>query len=111
MRYFIFSVTLMLCSAIASAVDMPVLAKKKNCTGCHAIERKIVGPSWLDVAKRYKGNNEAPLFLANKIKVGGFGIWGVLRMPEQNLTNEEADKLAKFILELSDEPPLVASGR
>ena len=111
MRYFIFAVALTFCGSVASAIDMPDLAKKRNCPRCHAIDKKIVGPSWLDVAKRYKRNEEAPLFLANKIWQGGFGVWGPVPMPEQHVSNEEAKKLAKFILELPIDRPIDVSRR
>ncbi len=111
MKYLFPVVAITLCSSVASAVDMPDLAKKKNCAGCHAIEKKLVGPSWLEVAKRYKGNNEAPIFLANKIKLGGFGIWGSLPMPAQHVSDAEADALAKFILGLSGNRQQVVSAR
>ena len=99
----------MCCSSVASAVDMPKLAKK-NCAGCHAIDKKIVGPAWLEVAKHYQGNTEASIFLPNIIKQGGFGVWGPLPMPAQHVTDEEAATLVKFILELSGKPTIV-SGR
>lgn len=111
MRDCIFAVALMLCGSVASAIEMPELARKKNCAACHAIERKSIGPAWLEVAKRYKGNNDAHVFLANKIKMGGFGIWGTLPMPAQRVSNEEADTLIRFILELSRDPSVVVSGR
>jgi cytochrome c len=112
MRNYIYAVAaLMSYSSVASAVDMPELAKKKNCAECHAIEKKLAGPAWLDVAKHYKGNNEASFFLPNKIKQGGFGVWGALSMPAQAVSDEEAKTLAKFILGLSSESKSVVSGR
>lgn len=111
MQNFIFAVALMLCGSTVSAVEMPQLAKNRNCTLCHALERKIVGPSWSDIAKHYKGNHDAPIFLANKIKMGGFGVWGAMPMPEQLVSNAEAKELAKFILGLSGDKKMVASGR
>ena len=101
MKYCNFAIAFMLCSSVAFAVDMPELAMKKGCAGCHAIDKKLVGPAWREVAKHYKGNNDAPIFLANKIRMGGFGVWGSLPMPAQHVSNEEADTLTKLILGLS----------
>jgi cytochrome c len=111
MKYLFSAVALMLCSFVASAVDMPELAKKRNCTECHDMERKAAGPAWMEVAKRYKGNNEASIFLANKIRMGGFGIWGLLPMPAQRVSIDEADVLTRFILGLSTEPRIAVSKR
>ena len=85
----------------AFAVSMPELAVKKNCGGCHAVARKVVGPSFVDVANRYKGNREALVILTNKIQGGGSGIWGQQVMPRQSVTDGEARSLASFILGLS----------
>ena len=111
MKNLFFAIAFMLCSSVASAVEMPELAIKKNCAGCHAIDKKVVGPAWREVAKHYKGNKEAPIFLASKIKMGGFGVWGSLPMPAQHVSDGEASTLVKFILELSGEPPMAVSGR
>lgn len=111
LKNLLFTVSLMLCSPVASALDMPELAMKKNCGGCHAIDKKVVGPAWSEVAKQYKGNQEAPVVLVNKIKQGGFGIWGALPMPAQHISDEDARTLVKFILGLSGEPPKIISKR
>jgi cytochrome c len=68
------------------AVDMPDLAKKNGCTACHAIDKKVVGPAWMDVSKKYKGvktykyledGKEYPLVdgLVMKVSKGGKGVW------------------------------------
>ncbi len=111
MRHLILAVALMLLSSAVSAVDMQELSMKKNCTGCHAIKTKIVGPALLDVANRYKENNEAFPFLVAKIKSCGFGVWGWLPMPEQQVTDAEAKELAQFILGLSGTPAMAVSAR
>lgn len=91
---------LMLCIPSVSAMDMPELIKTKNCASCHAVDKKIVGPAWLKVSKRYAGNKEALALLANKIKQGGAGVWGAMPMPAQSVTKEEAASLAEYILKL-----------
>ena len=74
------------------------LAKSKNCMACHAIDKKLVGPAYKDVAAKYKGDAKAPAMLAAKIKAGGKGTWGEIPMPPNNVTPEEATKLATWVL-------------
>ncbi len=74
------------------------LAKSKNCMACHAIDKKLVGPAYKDVAAKYKGDAKAPAMLAEKIKAGGKGVWGKIPMPPNNVTPEEAAKLAAWVL-------------
>ena len=73
------------------------LAKSKNCMACHAIDKKLVGPAYKDVAAKYKGDAKAPAMLAEKIKAGGKGVWGQIPMPPNNVTPEEAAKLAAWV--------------
>ena len=74
------------------------LAKSKNCMACHAVDKKLVGPAYKDVAAKYKGDAKAPAMLAEKIKAGGKGVWGQIPMPPNNVTPEEASKLAAWVL-------------
>ena len=74
------------------------LAKSKNCMACHAIDKKLVGPAYKDVAAKYQGDAKAPAMLAAKIKAGGKGVWGEIPMPPNNVTPEEATKLANWVL-------------
>ena len=76
------------------------LAKAKNCMSCHALDKKLVGPAYKDVAAKYKGDAKAPAMLATKIKTGGKGAWGEIPMPPNNVTPEEASKLAAWVLAL-----------
>jgi len=93
-------------SAIACTVCLPVwadqaLATQKNCMGCHALERKMVGPSYKDVAKKYATDPSAANKLALKIQQGGAGVWGPVPMPSNPQVNEkEAKTLASWILSL-----------
>ncbi|MBK8892705.1 MAG: c-type cytochrome [Propionivibrio sp.] len=87
-----------LVSAGAAQAD-EALAKAKNCLACHAIDKKLVGPSYKDVAKKYTAKDEA--MLAEKIIKGGKGNWGQIPMPPNaSVTPEEASKLVKWILSL-----------
>ena len=75
------------------------LAKAKNCTSCHAPNRKIVGPAFQDISARYRGDNAAAAALANKVINGGGGAWGVLKMPANHQVSEaEARRLVLWIL-------------
>jgi cytochrome c len=68
----------------AHAADTPrgmQIAQRNACLGCHAIDRKLVGPSFQQVAARYKGNAQAPTLLEHKVKDGGSGVWGAIPMP------------------------------
>jgi cytochrome c len=64
-----------------AAVADEALAKKHNCTACHAVDKKMVGPAYKDVAKKYKGQADAAAKLAEKVKKGGTGVWGQIPMP------------------------------
>jgi cytochrome c len=75
------------------------LAKQKNCLACHASDKKLVGPSYKDVAAKYKADKDAPAKLAKKIREGGVGVWGQVPMPANPQVNEqEAASLAKWVL-------------
>lgn len=74
------------------------LAKAKNCMSCHAVDKKVVGPAYKDVAAKYKGDGAAAGKLAAKIKAGGKGAWGEIPMPPNNVTDDEAKKLAAWVL-------------
>jgi cytochrome c len=89
---------------LAAAVCAPVLADQalataKNCMACHAIDKKLVGPSYKDVAAKYAGQKDAVDKLAVKIMKGGSGVWGPVPMPANAQVNDaEAKKLAAWVL-------------
>lgn len=83
------------------AVDMKAtasLAQQKACLACHAADRKLVGPSYKDVAKKYKGKSGAVAMLAVKVKKGSAGVWGNIPMPANNVTDAEAKQLVEWVL-------------
>jgi len=80
--------------------DAEALAKAKGCYACHEVNAKKVGPAFKDVTKKYAGQSNAVDELAKKIKNGGSGVWGSVPMPPQNVTDEEAKKLAEWVLSL-----------
>jgi cytochrome c len=75
------------------------LAKNNNCMACHAVDKKIVGPAYKDVAKKYAGQPDAEATLAKSIKAGGSGKWGPIPMPAQvQLSDADAKTLAAWVL-------------
>jgi len=88
----------------AATVSAPVLADQalataKNCMACHALDKKLVGPSYKDVAAKYAGDKTAADKLATKIQKGGAGVWGPVPMPANPQVSEaEAKKLAAWVL-------------
>jgi len=87
--------------AVVSEADAMALAKKNNCLACHAIDKKIVGPAWKDVAAKYRGDATAEAKLVSKIATGGKGVWGSMAMPAHPQISEADRKvLAKFVLSL-----------
>ncbi|MFN0186235.1 MAG: c-type cytochrome [Aquabacterium sp.] len=75
------------------------LAQKKNCMACHAVDKKLVGPSYQDVAKKYAGQKEAAAKMAEKIQKGGTGAWGQVPMPANpQVSADEAKVLAAWVL-------------
>ncbi len=82
-------------SALPSpAKDVQALAQKNSCTACHAPERKLVGPSWKEIAAKHKGKTD---YLAEKIRTGGSGSWGSVPMPPQALSETDARTLAGWL--------------
>ena len=75
------------------------LAQKNACMSCHAVAKKLVGPSYNDVAKKYAGQKDAAATLAKSIKAGGAGKWGPVPMPSQPALSEaDALTLANWVL-------------
>jgi cytochrome c len=94
----------LLALAALAAVSVPALADQalataKNCMACHAVDKKLVGPAYKDVAAKYSGQKDAVDRLAAKILKGGSGVWGPVPMPANAQVNEaEAKKLAAWVL-------------
>jgi len=89
------------CVAALPAVANEELAKKHACTACHAIDKKLVGPGYKEVAAKYRGDAKAEAMLVEKVKKGGVGVWGQVPMPP-NSTVPDADvkTLVKWVLSL-----------
>ena len=86
---------------LLSEADALGLAKKNGCLVCHAIDKKVVGPAWKDVAAKYRGDAGAEARLADKIAKGGSGVWGSIAMPPSpKLSEADRQALARFVLSL-----------
>jgi len=85
--------------AATPALANEELAKKSACTACHAIDKKLVGPSYKDVAAKYKGDKAAEAKLIDKVKKGGSGVWGQVPMPPNaSVKDEDIKTLVKWVL-------------
>lgn len=105
----------------AMATDMPALAKKSGCTACHSVDKKVVGPAWMDVSKAYNSNGAtstgkkvseilaennaktAAEYLAAKVAKGGKGNWGTAAMIPNSpkVSDAEIHELVEFVLGLA----------
>jgi cytochrome c len=84
-----------------AAVADEALAKKHNCTACHAVDKKMVGPAYKDVAKKYKGQADAAAKLAEKVKKGGSGAWGAVPMPPNpSVPDGDVTTLVAWVLKM-----------
>jgi cytochrome c len=83
----------------AGAIDVQALLSKNACLSCHALNAKLIGPSYHDVAAKYRGQFEASMLVAVNIRNGGANKWGPVPMPAfPNLTPQELQALAAFVL-------------
>lgn len=82
------------------------LMRQKACLGCHQIDKKRVGPAFVDIANRYGGNVDAGVtYLSESIRKGGRGKWGAVPMPAQpQVSQAQAEQLAAWILGLIQKP-------
>ena len=91
--------TLALALAALPALANEELAKKSGCLACHGIATKIVGPSYKEVAAKYKTDKDAAAKLFKKVKEGGVGVWGQVPMPPNSTVEDEDIKtLVKWVL-------------
>jgi cytochrome c len=87
-------------SATAPALADQALAQAKNCMACHALDKKLVGPSYKEVAAKYASDKAAVDKLAGKIIKGGSGAWGAVPMPANAVNEAEAKKLAAWVMSI-----------
>jgi cytochrome c len=87
--------------AVLDTAAAEALMKKDNCATCHAIDKKLIGPAYQDVAAKYKGDKTAQAKLEKKVKAGGSGVWGSIPMPPNTATSEaDIKELVTWILTL-----------
>ena len=94
---------MMVGAANAAGVDAAAgqaLAQKSACLACHSVDKKLVGPAYKDVAKKYKGDKTAEAKLIEKVKKGGTGVWGQIPMPANSpqVKDDDIKTLVKWIL-------------
>ena len=98
MKRTLITLAMTLSVAVPAMADQ-ALATSKNCMACHAVDKKLVGPSYKDVAAKYAGQKDAVEKLAVKIIKGGSGVWGPIPMPPNAQINEaDAKKLATLVM-------------
>ena len=90
----------------ATASVMPLL-QSKACVACHSMDSKLVGPSFKDIASKYKDRADAVNYLSGKIRAGGQGVWGAMPMPAQALSQAESVQLAEWLMQ----SPLAAANK
>jgi cytochrome c len=85
--------------AAFSPADAMNIARKNACMGCHAVDRKLVGPSFQQIAAKYKGDPQASTRLDAKVRDGGSGVWGVIPMPSHpSMNGADIQKVVAWIL-------------
>ena len=83
----------------AAAIDTKSLLANNYCMGCHAIDKKLVGPAFKEVVAKYKGKADAAALVAHNIRAGGAGKWSPVPMPTfDQLSETEAGALAQYVL-------------
>lgn len=94
---------LMLVSQANAADAAETLAQKNGCLACHSIDKKVLGPSYKDVAAKYKGDKTAEAKLISKVKIGGSGVWGPIPMPAHSPQVKDADikTIIQWILKMA----------
>lgn len=101
---FITFIAMLMIAGSAMAADMPDIAKKNGCAACHSIDKKVVGPAWMDISKKYKGDAGAEAKLIAKVSKGGAGVWGNTPMPPIDPSGKKQDdikQMVQFILNLA----------
>jgi cytochrome c len=85
--------------AAAPVADASALLQKNGCLACHALDKKVLGPSYKEVAAKYAADKNAPAMLAQKVKAGGVGTWGQVPMPPNPAVSDaDLQAMVKYIL-------------
>ena len=100
MKVFAIAVVLGFSVALPAEAD-EALAKKNNCFACHQVDKKVIGPAYREIAKKYKGQKDAQAQLEQKVKKGGVGVWDQIPMPPNAAVPDgDIKKLVAWILSL-----------
>jgi cytochrome c len=89
--------------AVSPALASEAIVKKARCVACHAVDKKMVGPAYRDVAAKYRGDATAPARLAEKVRKGGSGVWGEVPMiphPEDKISDADLAAALSWVLAL-----------
>jgi len=105
LKFCCYVVSLLICSsAFANPAESQnyigqELAKKNACLSCHAVNKKIIGPPFNEIAKKYRNNPSASTYLISRVRNGGSGVWGVVAMPaNRNVDQSELEKIIQWVL-------------
>lgn len=100
--HIIFFVIALVKPALGSTENNPAydIAKKNSCLACHSVDKKIIGPAFQDIARKYQYSENAEQFLLNRVRYGGAGVWGVVAMPaNKNISDQDAQQLIQWVLQ------------
>ena len=94
--------TLMLGVQANAADPAEALAQKSGCLACHSVSQKVLGPSYKDIAAKYKGDKSAEAKMIDKVKKGGSGVWGPIPMPANSpqVKDEDIKTIVQWILKM-----------
>ena len=100
----VFAAGLLVAGSASAALDntsAEAMMKKQGCAACHTIDKKLVGPPYVEVAAKYKGDKDALTKLSDKVKKGGVGVWGQIPMPPNaQVSDADIKELVTWILTL-----------
>lgn len=100
MKKFLFCFAVAALAAAVPAHASEELAKKHACLACHSVDKKLVGPSYKEIAKKYAGQKDAEAKLVDKVKKGGSGVWGAVPMaPNPSVSDADVKALVKWVLQ------------
>jgi cytochrome c len=86
---------------VEQSTDGEKLIAKSDCVGCHKLDKKLIGPAYLDIAKKYPNTDKNVNYLTDKVIKGGSGVWGTMPMSaHSSLKKEDAKSMVKYILSL-----------
>lgn len=92
----LFAIALLSSGAVHAS---PELAKSRNCVACHAVDKKLIGPSYKDIAAKYASDKDAVTQLAKKVRAGSVGVWGQIPMPANpQVSPDDAITLVTWVL-------------